>query len=233
MRPSRIVIASRNPDKVDEVEEILGTLALPVEVVKGLNWPEVNEIGATLEENALLKARAVVARVGIAALGDDTGLEVNALGGAPGVRTARYAGPNATYADNLAHLLKRMEGEKDREATFRTAVALVDEAGRAMTAEGRLAGRITESPRGGGGFGYDSVFEVRGRSLAEMAMSEKNQMSHRARALLALVEKVWGPADGPRPARGYVPPPLGRGLGGGLSGVLVARWVSALAWCRG
>lgn len=191
MRPSRIVIASRNPDKVDEVEEILGTLALPVEIVKGLNWPEVNETGKTLEANALLKARAVVAHTGIAALGDDTGLEVAALGGAPGVRTARFAGPSATYEDNVAHLLERLEGEPHREATFRTAVALVDEQGRAVTTEGWLAGRITESPRGQGGFGYDPVFEVGGRSLAEIGTSEKNHMSHRARALRALFEKVW------------------------------------------
>lgn len=192
MKPSRIVIASQNPDKVREVESVIAFVAPWVEIVRGLEWPEVEETEATLQGNALLKARAVVKATGIAALADDTGLEVRALGGAPGVRTARFAGPEATYRDNVSHLLKVLAGHDDRAATFRTAVALVDEMGSVVTVEGRLEGRIAETPRGDGGFGYDPVFEVDGRTLAEISEEEKNHMSHRARALRVLAEEVWG-----------------------------------------
>jgi len=192
VKPSRIVIASQNPDKVREVESVIAFVAPWVEIVRGLEWPEVEETEATLQGNALLKARAVVKATGIAALADDTGLEVRALGGAPGVRTARFAGPEATYQDNVSHLLKVLAGHDDRAATFRTAVALVDEEGSVVTVEGRLEGRIAETPRGDGGFGYDPVFEVDGRTLAEISEEEKNHMSHRARALRVLAEEVWG-----------------------------------------
>lgn len=192
MRPDRIVVASRNPDKILEVESVIAVVAPSVEIVHGLEWPEVEETEATLEGNALLKARAVVDATGIAALADDTGLEVWALDGAPGVRTARFAGPDATYGDNVRHLLEMLAGHDDRSATFRTAVALVDESGGVVTAEGRLEGRIAEAPRGDGGFGYDPIFEVDVRTLAEISDDEKNRMSHRARALVALAEEVWG-----------------------------------------
>jgi len=192
VKPSRIVIASQNPDKVREVESVIAFVAPWVEIVRGLEWPEVEETEATLQGNALLKARAVVKATGIAALADDTGLEVRALGGAPGVRTARFAGPEATYQDNVSHLLKVLAGHDDRAATFRTAVAMVDEMGSVVTVEGRLEGRIAETPRGDGGFGYDPVFEVDGRTLAEISEEEKNHMSHRARALRVLAEEVWG-----------------------------------------
>ena len=192
MKPSRIVIASQNPDKVREVESVIAFVAPWVEIVRGLEWSEVEETEATLQGNALLKARAVVKATGIAALADDTGLEVRALGGAPGVRTARFAGPEATYQDNVSHLLKVLAGHDDRAATFRTAVALVDEMGSVVTVEGRLEGRIAETPRGDGGFGYDPVFEIDGRTLAEISEEEKNHMSHRARALRVLAEEVWG-----------------------------------------
>jgi XTP/dITP diphosphohydrolase len=144
--------------------------------------------------NALLKARAVLEATGVAALADDTGLEVAALGGAPGVRTARFAGPNASYADNVEHLLESLRGVADRGATFLSAVALVDARGDVVTAVGRLEGRITERHRGSGGFGYDSVFDVGGRTLAEIDGVAKNQLSHRARALRALADRVWGPS---------------------------------------
>jgi XTP/dITP diphosphohydrolase len=191
VRPARIVVGSKNPDKIREVEGVIALVAPSVEIVRGLDWPEVEESEPTLEGNALLKARAVVQATGVAALADDTGLEVDALSGAPGVRTARFSGPQATYASNVAHLLELMKGENDRAAVFRTVVALVDSAGREVTAEGRLPGRIAHAARGTGGFGYDPVFEVDGRTLAEISTTEKNRMSHRARALLALVEKVW------------------------------------------
>jgi XTP/dITP diphosphohydrolase len=192
VKPTRIVVASKNPDKIREVEGVIADAAPSVEIVRGLDWAEVEETEPTLEGNALLKAHAVAAATGIPALADDTGLEVEALGGEPGVRTARFAGPGATYADNVAHLLDRMDGESNRAAVFRTVVALVGPEGREVTAEGRLPGRIALAGRGSGGFGYDPVFEVDGRTLAEIGTVEKNRMSHRARALLALVEKVWG-----------------------------------------
>lgn len=186
----RVVVASKNPDKIAEVESVLGNLGF--EFVRGLEWDDIEETGLTLEENALLKARAVVASTGVAAVADDTGLEVDALGGAPGVFTARFAGPHATYADNVAKMLNEMRDASDRRARFRTAVAFVTPEGVEMTAEGMLDGDITNEPRGDGGFGYDPIFAVLddGRTLAEMPESEKNHISHRARALKALAAKL-------------------------------------------
>jgi len=184
--PSRLVVASQNPDKIREVEEVLDSLALPIEIVRGYEWPEVEETEDTLEGNALLKARVVAAYTGHAAVADDTGLEVRALGGAPGVFTARYAGPDASYADNVAKLLGELEGVEDRRARFRTAVALVDPSGEEVVVEGSLEGSIAAEARGTGGFGYDPVFLVDGRTLAEIPPAEKNAISHRAVALQAL-----------------------------------------------
>jgi XTP/dITP diphosphohydrolase len=186
----RAVVASKNRDKISEIEEVLGEVGLIGEVARGLDWPDVEETGETLEENALLKARSVMDAVGLPSIADDTGLEVGALGGLPGVRTARYSGPNATYGDNVALLLREMEGIEDRRARFRTAVALVWPDGAEIVAEGVLDGVITAAPRGENGFGYDPVFEVDGLTLAEMGLAEKNILSHRARALRALAEAL-------------------------------------------
>lgn len=185
-----MVIASKNQDKIEEIEDILGSVGLVDEIVKDLRWEDVEETGATLEENALLKARAVVEATGLPVVADDTGLEVDALGGAPGVQTARFAGEGARYEDNVAKMLEVMAGQTDREAHFRTVVALVFPDGVEVLAEGVVQGRITEAPRGTGGFGYDPVFEVAGKTLAEMGAEEKNDLSHRARALRALVENL-------------------------------------------
>ena len=186
----RLVVASKNPDKIAEIEDVLGEVGLAGEIVRGLDWPDIEEIGDTLEENARLKARAVMEAVGLPAVADDTGLEVFALGGLPGVRTARFAGPGASYRDNVDLLLKKLDGAEDRRAQFRTAVALVMPDGSEILVDGALDGVITESPRGDGGFGYDPVFEVEDRTLSEMGMAEKNTLSHRARALRALAEAV-------------------------------------------
>lgn len=182
----RLAIASKNPDKIKEIEEVLSATGLVGEIVHGLRWDDVEETGATLEENALLKARAVVEATGLPVMADDTGLEVEALGGAPGVHTARYAGPAASYEDNVARMLSEMEGIRDRSARFRTVVALVFPDGVEVFADGSVDGAITTAQRGSRGFGYDPIFEVNGRTFAEMSGTEKNQLSHRARAIRAM-----------------------------------------------
>jgi XTP/dITP diphosphohydrolase len=186
------VVASKNPDKLLEIEVVLGETGLVGEIVRGLDWPDVEEVGESLEENALLKARAAMEAVGLPAVADDTGLEVAALEGQPGVRTARYAGEDATYADNVRLLLREMEGVDDRRAWFRTAVALVMPDNSEVVVDGMLEGVIAESARGSGGFGYDPVFEVGGVTLAEIGTAEKNEISHRARALRSLADALVG-----------------------------------------
>lgn len=188
---SRLVVASKNPDKVVEIESILLEAGVVGEVMRGLDWADVVEDGETLEANALLKARAVHAATGVACVADDTGLEVDALGGAPGVHTARFAGPQATYAENVEALLSALSGVTDRAARFRTVVAFVDGT-TAITAEGVLEGSIGHERRGEGGFGYDPVFVVGTSTLAEMPAEAKNRMSHRARAILALADHLEG-----------------------------------------
>ncbi|MGI9528370.1 MAG: RdgB/HAM1 family non-canonical purine NTP pyrophosphatase [Acidimicrobiia bacterium] len=189
-RPHGVVVASKNPDKIAEMAAVLGDVDPPVVVIPGHVWDDVDETEDTLEGNALLKARAVVAATGHAAVADDTGLEVDALDGAPGVHTARYAGVGASYEQNVAKLLAEMEREQVRSARFRTAVAMVTPSGDELVVEGVLEGRITDHPRGDGGFGYDPVFEVDGRTLAEIPPEEKNAISHRALALRALAESI-------------------------------------------
>ncbi len=186
----RVVVASKNPDKVEEIEAVLSGTGLVGEVVRDLDWPDVEETGETLEDNALLKARAVAEVVGLPAIADDTGLEVDALGGAPGVWTARFAGPDASYQDNVDRLLTEMEKTRDRSARFRTVIALVMPDGSEVVAEGSLPGTIARAARGSGGFGYDPVFEVDGITLSEMGVEKKNELSHRARAIRALAQAL-------------------------------------------
>ena len=182
-----VVLATKNPDKVVEMEAVLGEVLPGVTIVKGVVWPEVEETGATLEENALLKARAAMEATGYPAIADDTGLEVDALEGAPGVRTARFAGPDATYAENRSALLRALDAVDDRSARFRTAVAIVTPTGFSLVVQGVLEGRIALAERGERGFGYDSVFEVDDEhTLADISGTGKNQMSHRRRAFEAL-----------------------------------------------
>lgn len=187
MTARRVVIATKNPDKLVEVRRVLAPVAA-LRIVDGFDWPDVPETADTLEGNALLKAEAVVAATGVDALADDTGLEVDALGGAPGVHTARYSGPGATYESNREALLAALEGAEDRTARFRTVIALVGTDGSRTVVDGVLDGRITTEERGTGGFGYDPVFELDdGRTLAEVGLDDKNVVSHRGRALRALV----------------------------------------------
>jgi len=185
----RVVVATKNPDKRAEMVAVLARVAPTIEIVTGAEWPDVPETGDTLRENALLKARAAAAATGLPCLADDTGLEVDALDGAPGVRTARFAGPAARYADNRAALLRALDGVDDRSARFRTVVALVD-GDDEITADGTLEGSIAREERGSGGFGYDPLFLVDGATLAELGEEAKNGISHRARALERLAERL-------------------------------------------
>ena len=186
-----LVCASANPDKVAEMAEVLAGHAVLLPRPEGMG--DVAEDADDLTGNARLKARAVCRFAGAAALADDTGLEVDALGGAPGVHSARYAGPDAGYADNLARLMADMRAvpPEQRAARFRTVVMVCFPDGTELAAEGVVEGVITVEPRGAGGFGYDPVFapvEAGGRTFAEMGAAAKNAMSHRARALRALLE---------------------------------------------
>ncbi len=192
---TEVVVATKNLDKIPEIEAVLGTLLPGLVIVSGLDWPDVDETGVTLEENALLKARIAAGATGYPAIGDDTGLEVRSLDGAPGVRTARFAGPAASYADNRAALLAALSGVGDRSARFRTAVAFVRPSGRELVVSGELVGSIAHQERGLGGFGYDPIFEVGGETLAEMGEEAKNRISHRARALAALAEALASAGD--------------------------------------
>lgn len=186
----RLVVASKNPDKLTEILDVLEGSGLMGEVVQDLDWPDIAETADTLEGNALLKARSVAATTGLPVIADDTGLEVDALAGDPGVRTARFAGPDASYEDNVTKLLEVLDGVEDRSARFRTVVALAFPDGVEVTAAGSIDGRITTERRGEGGFGYDPVFEVGGVTLAEMSLEQKNALSHRARALRSLLESL-------------------------------------------
>ena len=195
--PLRLVVASANPDKVKEIVAVLSS-AMVVELVpRPANVPEVVEDGETLLDNARLKAHALLAATGTAAVADDTGLEVDALGGAPGVYAARYAGEDATYADNVAKLLAelgaRADGGGDRRAHFKTVALAVFPDGTEIWAEGVLDGSIAVAARGDNGFGYDPVFEPDGgggRTFAEMDAVEKDSLSHRGRAFRALAQRL-------------------------------------------
>jgi XTP/dITP diphosphohydrolase len=195
--PLRLVLASANPDKVKEIVAVLSA-SLPVELLpRPADVPDVVEDADTLLGNARLKARALVAATGAAAVADDTGLEVDALGGAPGVYSARYAGEDVTYADNVAKLLRELaalgDGGGERRARFMTVALAAFPDGSEVWAEGVLPGTIATAERGTNGFGYDPVFVPEGgdgRTFAEMQPEEKDAVSHRGRAFRALAEAL-------------------------------------------
>ncbi len=191
----RLVLATANPDKAAEMTAILGASASVELLPRPAEVAEVVEDGETLLDNARLKAAALVAATGEGAVADDTGLEVDALGGVPGVHTARYAGPGATYADNVAKLLAALVavGEGERQARFRTVAVALFPDGDEVVAEGVAEGRIAPSPRGLGGFGYDPVFvpdEGDGRTFAELDEAAKHAISHRGVALRTLAARL-------------------------------------------
>lgn len=189
----KLAIATNNQHKLQEIRAILGDSFEELLSLKDLGIDvDVEETGTTLEENALIKARAILALSGIATLADDTGLMVDALNGAPGVYSARYAGEEHNDATNRALLLKNLDGVKDRSAHFATVIALCYPDGKTLTASGRVNGEILLSERGTEGFGYDSLFfsTELGKTFAEATQAEKNSVSHRGRALRAMLELV-------------------------------------------
>ena len=187
-----LVVASANPDKVKEISSVLdGLVAL---IPRPDHVPDVVEDGDTLEDNARLKAQAILKATGVAALSDDTGLSVDALGGEPGVHSARYSGENATYEENVEKLLQNLDGvpPRLRTARFETVAMICYPDGSEIIATGVVEGMISESRKGAEGFGYDPVFvplEGDGSSFAEMG-EEKHRISHRGRALRNLVEMI-------------------------------------------
>jgi non-canonical purine NTP pyrophosphatase (RdgB/HAM1 family) len=192
-----IVLATKNRHKVEEIRgkakllkgwkncRILSLLDLP-------SMPDIRETGETFFANAALKARVIHKLTGKPVLADDSGLSVNALGGNPGVYSARYAGAHSTQQQLIRKLLKKMAGKKDRRAGFITVMVHVDGKGRLQRATGRVNGRILSSPRGTNGFGYDPVFYYHParKTFAEMTVDEKNRVSHRARCLEKILPKI-------------------------------------------
>jgi XTP/dITP diphosphohydrolase len=186
-----VVCASANPDKVAEIRQLLAgqvdLLPRPAEV------PDVVEDADTLIGNARLKAVAVMEATGLPAIADDTGLEVAALGGAPGVFTARYAGEGCSYADNRIKMLRELDGVTDRTAAFKTVAMIVWPDGSELAFEGVCAGSIATEERGDIGFGYDPIFvpdDGDGRTFAEIGPEAKNELSHRGRAFRGLLSAL-------------------------------------------
>lgn len=185
-----IVLASRNPKKIRELKALLADL--PVRVLSLEDFcgvPEVEETGQTFAENAEIKARKVAQATGLISVADDSGLEVDVLGGQPGVYSNRFAGPDATDSDKYMRILELLQGvpDENRTARFRAAVAVATPEGEVVVVEGTCEGQIAQEPRGEGGFGYDPIFYLPefGCTMAELPPGVKNQISHRAKAVQA------------------------------------------------
>lgn len=196
----RVVLATNNAKKLTELRRVLAAEGVEGVEVLGLAdvpaYPEPPETGTSFETNALIKAEACVAATGLPALADDSGLVVDALNGMPGVRSARWAGPQATDADNLTLLIRQLTDlpADRRRARFVCALALALPDGRAEVVQGEVTGRLTEEPRGANGFGYDPIFQPDGddRTTAEMSPADKDAISHRGRAIRAMVPALIG-----------------------------------------
>jgi XTP/dITP diphosphohydrolase len=184
----KLVLATANKDKAREIADALAGFDL---LPRPDDVSDVDETADTLEGNARLKAEALCRATGEPAVADDTGLEVEALEGRPGVYSARFAGPNATYADNVAKLLRELDGETNRRARFRTVALVRFPDGSEVAADGTVDGHIATEARGDEGFGYDPLFipdDGDGRTFAEMTLAEKQAVSHRGRAFRALAQ---------------------------------------------
>lgn len=192
--PERLVVATRNPGKVREILAICADWPVVWVTDQEAAWPDVEETGATYLDNARLKAHAVAAATGQAALAEDSGIEVDALDGGPGPRSARFAGEDASDRRNLEALLRALESTPapDRTARYRAVAVVAWPDGRELVAEGSCEGTIRTAPAGAGGFGYDPVFQPAGadRTMAQLAAEEKNVISHRGAALRALRETL-------------------------------------------
>lgn len=187
----KIVFATNNAHKLSEVSAVLGNAFELVTLREVGITEDIPETGATLDENASIKARYVYERTGLNCFADDTGLEVEALGGAPGVHSARYATDGHDFAANNRKLLRELDGKANRKARFRTVISLIVD-GVERQVEGIVEGEITTSESGAEGFGYDPLFMPEGydRTFAEMSAEEKNAISHRGRAVAKLVEML-------------------------------------------
>jgi XTP/dITP diphosphohydrolase len=186
----RLLLATRNAHKTREVREILGGDWMVEDLSALPDLPEVEETGETFEDNAKIKALAAAPHYDGWVLADDSGLEVDTLGGAPGVRSARFAGDNATMEQNRALLIEKLRGRENRAARFRCILALAKHGEVVRFFSGTIEGSLIESERGGGGFGYDPLFVPQGgmRTFAEMSPGEKHALSHRGRALRAAAD---------------------------------------------
>jgi XTP/dITP diphosphohydrolase len=187
-----LVIATGNPGKITEIQELL--TGFPIEIKSLADFgpiPQVAEDGETFDENAYKKASFTAKILGIPALADDSGLMVEALGGAPGVLSARYAGENATDAQRVAKLLKAMQGQTHRKAAFECVISIAVPSGPALTYEARCEGLIAEQPTGQSGFGYDPIFfyPPLNKTFGQMTIAEKSQVSHRGKALQELIQE--------------------------------------------
>ncbi len=185
----KIAIASHNPGKVAEIAGLLGPWGADMVSSADLGLPEPEETGATFAANAELKARTAAEAAGIPALADDSGLEVGALGGEPGIHSARWAGPEKDFGAAMRRVEDALKGEDDRRARFVCALALCWPGGSIEAFEGSVSGTLVWPPRGDKGFGYDPIFVAEGHKItfAEMRPQEKHQISHRARAFRKLV----------------------------------------------
>ncbi|MDE6130181.1 MAG: non-canonical purine NTP diphosphatase [Muribaculaceae bacterium] len=187
--PRRLVFATNNSHKLSELRQIAGDGIIILSLADIGCDDDIPETGSTLEENSMIKARWVYERYGYECFADDTGLEVTALGGEPGVRSARYATDGHDSAANMALLLRNLSDKTDRSAGFRTVITLIED-GKASVFSGEVRGEIISEPSGSGGFGYDPVFRPEGwdKTFAEASPEEKNAVSHRGKAVARLIE---------------------------------------------
>jgi XTP/dITP diphosphohydrolase len=193
-RPQKIVLASRNSNKIEELHAILSEVG--IQLRSSLDYPqlkEVEESADSLEGNAYLKALYTFETTGLPSLADDTGLEVEAINGRPGVKSARYAGENASYQSNMYKLLEELEPHENRKAQFRTSLVYISDEG-SFVFHGVSEGLILREPRGDKGFGYDPVFlpDGKDKTFAELSQAEKNKISHRARAVEKFIRFLKG-----------------------------------------
>ncbi len=194
----RLVIATHNPGKLREIAELVAPFGVEAVSAGELGLPEPEETGADFVENAVLKARAAAEAAGQPALADDSGLEVAALDGAPGIYSARWAGPERDFRTAMERVERELAGKSDRSAAFVCVLCLAWPEGGVVSFEGRCAGNLVWPPRGDQGFGYDPIFRPEGHEITfgEMAPAEKHRIDHRSQAFAKLVPAVFGDPDG-------------------------------------